>query len=236
MLSAWLSASQARGGLISYWAGEGNANDSAGPNSGTLINGVTFEPGVIGQAFHFDGTSYVQAGTTGLPAGSSDRTLDVFFKVDAFATSESFLAGYGTFGTSNSTYQLGTLQDGSVYFSQWGDAIFGPSVQAGTWHNLGVTNVGALATLYLDGTAVASKDMNINTASDSTFYIGRIPGRRGNKRQIHGFVDEVKFFDSALSSDQMRGLASVPEPASIVTATSAIAIMGLVVMSRRGNR
>src|SRR5258708_26090521 len=37
-------------GLISWWPGEGNANDVADANSGTLHGGVTFSNGVVGQA------------------------------------------------------------------------------------------------------------------------------------------------------------------------------------------
>ena len=114
-----------------------------------------------------------------MPTGNSDRTLDLFFKVDAFTTSEAFFAGYGSFGSFNSTYALGALDDGRVFFSQWGDGIVGPSVAAGTWHNLAVTNVGGLATLYLDGVGVGSKNMNINTAAGTSFFIGRIAGLAG---------------------------------------------------------
>lgn len=232
-VSFWLCAGQAEAGLIDYWAGNGNANDSVGPNSGTLMNGVTFGPGVVGQAFQFNGTSYVQAGTVGMPTGDSDRTLDLFFKVDAFRTSESFFAGYGSFGTSNSTYALGTLQNGTVFFSQWGNAIVGPSVQAGNWYNLAVTNVGSLATLYLDGVSVGSKNMDIDTSLNSNFYIGRIPGSLGNSRQLDGSVDEVKLFNEALSADQILALASVPEPASLTLAAIAACTIGLTMGWRR---
>jgi len=34
-------------GLVGWWPGEGNANDAAGANSGTLQGGVTFSPGVV---------------------------------------------------------------------------------------------------------------------------------------------------------------------------------------------
>jgi hypothetical protein len=48
-------------GLVSWWRGEGNAFDQVGTNNGTLINGATFAPGEVGQAFAFNGTnSYVQ--------------------------------------------------------------------------------------------------------------------------------------------------------------------------------
>jgi hypothetical protein len=43
--------------LVSCWSADGNANDSIGANHGTLHNGVAFGPGVIDQAFTFDGVN-----------------------------------------------------------------------------------------------------------------------------------------------------------------------------------
>src|SRR5262249_42623669 len=42
-------------GVVSWWRAEGNANDTAGANHGTLVNGATFGPGFVGEAFLFDG-------------------------------------------------------------------------------------------------------------------------------------------------------------------------------------
>src|SRR5689334_18749528 len=44
-------------GLVSWWKAEGNANDVAGLNNGTLLNGTSFAAGEVGQAFRFDGQS-----------------------------------------------------------------------------------------------------------------------------------------------------------------------------------
>ena len=46
-------------GLVSCWLGEGNADDAVGGNPGLLSSGVGFVPGVVGQAFSFDGTNGV---------------------------------------------------------------------------------------------------------------------------------------------------------------------------------
>lgn len=40
-------------GLVSWWRGENNASDSFGPNNGLVLNSVYFEPGLVGQCFHF---------------------------------------------------------------------------------------------------------------------------------------------------------------------------------------
>lgn len=42
-------------GLINWWPGDGNTNDIQGNNNGTLQNDATFELGLVGQAFSFDG-------------------------------------------------------------------------------------------------------------------------------------------------------------------------------------
>ena len=44
-------------GLVGWWAGEGNANDSTGANNGVIEGGVTFVAGKVGQAFRFDGAT-----------------------------------------------------------------------------------------------------------------------------------------------------------------------------------
>src|SRR5438093_6636033 len=44
-------------GLVSWWPGDGNANDIQDGNNGTLEGGVTFAAGKVGQAFHFNGSS-----------------------------------------------------------------------------------------------------------------------------------------------------------------------------------
>jgi titin len=48
-------------GIVSWYRADGNANDSVSGNNGALIGGVSFGPGVSGQAFNLDGVSgYVQ--------------------------------------------------------------------------------------------------------------------------------------------------------------------------------
>src|SRR4051812_6502256 len=42
-------------GLVSWWAGDGSADDVIGGNGGTLLGGVTFSSGMVGGTFSFDG-------------------------------------------------------------------------------------------------------------------------------------------------------------------------------------
>src|SRR5205085_1655519 len=48
-------------GMVSWWPGDGHARDIQGSNNGRLLGGTTFAPGVVGQAFSFDGMgAYVE--------------------------------------------------------------------------------------------------------------------------------------------------------------------------------
>ncbi len=201
-------------GIISWWPGDGNTNDISGPNNGVLQNGATFAPGEVNQAFSFDGAAAsFQSGTVSLPTGNNNRTLDLWVKINSFladvpdphSPQESFFAGYGNFGTSGQSYNLGTAGN-VLYFSQFGGAIFGPSLQTGKWYHVAVTNTGNSATLYLNGAVVTTGNLDINTAAGSNFYIGKIPDPLGSIRKLNGLVDEVEIFNRALTLGEIKSI------------------------------
>ena len=65
-------------GLVSWWPGDGNANDIADGNNGTLMGGATFASGKVGQAFLLDGiNAFVDAGNaSNLHVSAGDFTVD----------------------------------------------------------------------------------------------------------------------------------------------------------------
>lgn len=201
-------------GLTSWWTGDGSADDAVGSNNGVINNGAGFTTGKVGQALDFDGIDdFVQTQTTGFQIGNNNRTLDFWVKINAFLADipnpssplETFFAGYGNFGASGQIYALGTAGN-VLYFSQWGSAIFGPSLQTGRWYHVAVTNQGNFVTLYLDGSAVASGTLGINTPANTQFYIGRAPDSFGDIRKLNGVIDEVEVFNRALSPSEIKAI------------------------------
>jgi hypothetical protein len=73
-------------GLLSWWPGDGNANEIVNGNAGTTQGNVTFESGKVGQAFKFDGsTGTVRFGDVldDIFAGADKKfTIDFWTKVD----------------------------------------------------------------------------------------------------------------------------------------------------------
>lgn len=229
-------------GLISWWPGNGDANDIVGTNHGTPNAGADFAPGMVGDAFRFDGVDdFVQAPTAGLPNGNANRTLEFWTRVNVFASGEAFMAGYGDFGSFGQTYHIGTAGN-MLFFSQWGEALFGPALTAGVWYHIAVTNDGNDVALYVNGELVNSGTLFIDTPGGTSFYMGRIPGTLGNTRRLNGMVDEVSVYKRALDSSEIFAIyqagssgkcfSAVPEPSS-VTLTGIAAILMLAWQRRR---
>src|SRR5205814_335855 len=67
-------------GLVSWWKGDGNANDATGPDNGTPT-GVSFTDGEVGQAFNFNGTdSQISFGNSVGNFDTNDFTIDFWMR------------------------------------------------------------------------------------------------------------------------------------------------------------
>jgi hypothetical protein len=217
-------------GLVSWWPGDGNANDIVGSNHGLLSDGTTFAPGFVGRAFNFNGsTAYVQAPTLNMPTGNADRTLEMWVKLHrivpadnpAITYFESFFAGYGNIGTASSSFLIFAEYQppygNALSWSQWFDQLAGPQLPAAApnhnnqgWHHIAVTNLGGTnvgVVLFMDGVPVARRqNFDINTAVGSWFYMGRIPGSNGDIRRMNGELDEVSIYNRALSPKEIAAI------------------------------
>src|SRR5262249_24109805 len=77
-------------GLVSWWRGEGNAIDAVGGNNGTLVGGVTYAAGKVGQAFSFNGTDQVQVPSAANLNLTSALTLEAWIDPSTLAFSGGF--------------------------------------------------------------------------------------------------------------------------------------------------
>src|SRR5690349_8135497 len=68
-------------GLVSWWPGEGNANDIISSNNGVLIGNVAFAPGKVGSAFALNGTnSYVRVPHSSSLDFTNGLTVEFWFE------------------------------------------------------------------------------------------------------------------------------------------------------------
>ncbi len=89
--------------LISWWTGDGTANDRVGTNNGTLQNGVSYVPGEVGQAFAFDGVDgYVSVpDNSAWDFATNSFTIELWANSAAAANNQAMLAYDAGGGTLN---------------------------------------------------------------------------------------------------------------------------------------
>jgi hypothetical protein len=226
-------------GIIGWWPGEDNANDIISTNNGILTNGVTFNAGVVGQAFHFNGSNQdVQIPyTTALEP--SNVTVECWVKLDALASPVAAYPGlqYIVFkqnsrGGNFEAYELEKNRiSGHDVFRFLVTSKLGKQVpaaattvpQPGVWYHLAGTYDGTTVKIYvngvLEGTAKAGFPIDYGT---EPLYFGTT-GTSWDGR-LEGTLDEVSIYNRALGSNEIAGIYNagsegkcVPQPPYIIT-------------------
>ena len=208
-------------GVVGWWPGDGAANDIIiGGNNGTLQGNVTFAPGMVGQAFSFDGSSYLDASDSNLPVGNSSATISAWINTNQ--TGEQYFISWGSRigcgGTSNEI-ALGAYQNHLILESCGGHVESSTIVNDGAWHHVvGVWYGSNTATLYVDGVQQTDTSTaplpSIDIISSGHLNIGQLVQAGIN---FNGLVDEVQIYNRPLSESEIQtiynaGSAGVCKP------------------------
>jgi hypothetical protein len=197
---------QMREGLVALWPGEDNANDIVGTNNGTLVNGVSFATGEVGQAFSFDGTSYVSIpDAPSLDTFVSSITIEAWIKVNQFT---SWPGWDGIVTKGNSSWRLAREGLSSVIgFSTTGlsngDLAGNKNINDGQWHHVAAVYDGTNKYIYVDGVLDASAPATGTIAQNSyPVCIGEnaeAPGHLWN-----GLIDEASIYNRVLTASEIQ--------------------------------
>jgi hypothetical protein len=204
------SCTAAPANLISWWPGDGNTQDIVSGNNGFLINGATFGTGEVGQAFSFNGGSYVSVPDATNLHFSSELTLDAWIYPTDLTT---YGAGVmltkihqSSFGYEFDYFPGGFLRlyisaDGSTYDSR--DSALGV-VTTNQWQHVAVTFNAGSVHFYVNGVDVGSGTFNstsIFPGTDDLFI-----GSNGANAPVVGKMDEVEAFNRALSGSEIQSI------------------------------
>ena len=235
-------------GMVSWWPGDGIANDIVGTNNGTLQNGTTFAAGMVGvvfgTAFSLDGVDdYVDVGSGFnlnaltldawvfiTPAtNTGERRIiskdnvglvpDAQRKFFALKTSSPFVAG----NTGRASFSVGINLPAGL------DQIEAPSALTAGWHHLaGVRDTAANRfELYVDGVMVASKIPTIVGAIDVAVntLLGRVSTTFASEH-FNGRIDEAEIFNRGLSGAEIAAIYSAAASGKCRGAAAAGAVGG----------
>jgi hypothetical protein len=209
-------------GLVSWWAGEGNANDNMGTNNGSLVNGTGFQPGLVGQAFDVNGINqYIKIPQSASLNISNQITIDFWMNSDpgnaigsafeGLVTSDFYGVEIDSSGHVGINLFISTNAGGSYAGSSDLNGA-GLTFPAGEWHYVAATYDGTNMQMYLDGQPSGNPRPWSGTISpmlpNSFVAIGSEDGRTTcpncqGTRYYKGLIDEVDIFNRALSSNEI---------------------------------
>lgn len=211
--------SLSRAQLVSYWPAEGNANDVAGTNDGTLINGTSFAPGIQGLAFSLDGQDdhVLVPDDPTLNFGTQDFSISTWIKTGFYGSGAGtdFLVSKidaGTLLEYSLAYSsnidgapvFGVGQDGRVQY-----VSAGPNLGDKKWHHVVSVRSGTEIRLYIDCHLVSRAGCGgcaiVSSAGPRNVVLG---GRQnpGNDPYFNGLLDEVAIYGLALTGAEIGQL------------------------------
>jgi hypothetical protein len=227
--------------MLAWLPGDGNANDIAGTNNGTLVGGAAFGLGEVGQAFSFTGGgSAMRLPQAALRQNFTAFTVDawIFPTTSGHATSP---ASYGLTIFSNTDgggFAL-RVKDGSLQADvrTQGTSVFqtfGPPVPLNTWSHVAMTYDGSNLRMYLNGQLVGSAPagggISTNGNANTCPMIGNEPDGCNVQQSGFGFVgsiDELEVFGRALQPAEIQTIFNAgtagkckPAPAGISSAVT----------------
>jgi hypothetical protein len=205
--------------VIAWWSGEGNESPEIGTYTAVLGNGAQYGPGIVGQAFQFDGVNdFVDIGQHGaLPT----YTVALWFNADIVDTNRTFIS-QDRAGT-NDDFMLGIEPEGHNYTNDFrritvvfhDDATqsrykIRDTVDAdpGRWYFVAVTYDGTTMRLWVDGVEKGNVTANGLGTSDQQWNLGQnshfFPS--GSYRNFAGRIDEPIIASRAFTQSELNAI------------------------------
>jgi hypothetical protein len=218
--SAWaLPCVQPPAGLVSWWPGDGNADDIIGSNDGALQGGTTFAPGMVGQAFSLDGVddsirvpnhpSLNPARALTIEAwihsASTEGARDIVSKWNDDTGEWSYI-----FKDHNDSDKLRIELSESIH-NDLADLEGSTSIPLGTWVHVATTYDAGEGTvrLYFNGIEDAFLAIGPGRFIDSSLtdlLIGAVFTGGGIFENFAGLIDEVTIYNRALSAQEIQAI------------------------------
>lgn len=189
--------------IVGWWPGDGNADDIAGGNDGSLTNGATFAAGAVGDAFSFDGVDdYVAAPSVAPLLTTNQITMAVWVKPTAYNDPAWCCAHIVGLDSAGWMTHIGINPTNPYIWSNNGIYVRDPDpLTIGAWQYIVTTYDGTTAKLYTNGVLKSSQNIAVTLPIGDATLIGA--SKTVQLRQFAGLIDEVQIFNRALSASEI---------------------------------
>ena len=200
-------------GLVSWWTGNGDANDHSGANHGTVQNGAVFAKGYVDQAFLLDGIDdFVNIPDSSNLDIVNAITIDAWIKPSKGGVTILDKTGFGD--SANYRFFLGLADarmDGRLGFWNGSQHVLATnSIPTNQFSHVAMTllntdgadsSSGTLK-IYINGDLDSSHSIEFGPANDGPLRIGSdIIGRH-----FEGIIDELELFNRELSQSEIQSI------------------------------
>jgi len=207
-------------GLLGYWTGDGDALDHSGNgNDGVFWGNGSYAPGVNGQAFQFRSHSGVDIPNRSYWRMASDASYAFWVRTDqasAWNAEWTFICQDAGPGTGVVKWVLAARPEYiQVHTNGYPGGIlvnWPVLLQVGVWTHVAVVKHNSEYTLYRNGIEFA------RTTNSDPFPVVNAPLRLGYGEeilQLVGAMDDVVFYNRALTANEVQGLAGIAAPVQV---------------------
>lgn len=188
-------------GLVSMYKAEANADDGRGGQHGTAQNGVTYAPGIVGQAFSLDGADD-QVLTPTLNLGNR-YTVELWVYPTRQFVYEHLVSNAWTSSNYGSLY----FRTHTVEYWQGNEQRIPPAggVALNRWTHIALTYDSSVARLYFDGQLVGTSAPHASVFNNAVLFGNDFANDSPNEH-FAGGLDEVSFYNRALSDAEVAAV------------------------------
>jgi hypothetical protein len=181
---------------------------SGNSNNFSLINGPTFSNTNLGNIV-FDGADDYLLISSLVWDYNVNFTIQFWFNTNSLGGEN----GYGLFfngstGANTNRVQIAGTSDGSIYLNTVGSSVGDAFVSAaglvtvGKWFNFAAVRNSGVITTYLNGTSVASGNVNYSVSQQSNLYVGFVRSS-GALWYLNGRMSSILINNRALSATEV---------------------------------
>ncbi|MBE0536295.1 MAG: LamG domain-containing protein [Phycisphaerae bacterium] len=236
MLFVTMVSPHIRADLVHHWTLDENVGGTAvdavaGGHNGTIGAGITVAPGVVGNAFHFDGTTNAHI-TLANFSTANIKSMTIAFWMNPETGSVSAPNGqYPRVISGHDGWEAMMQADGSSDSGKLGNNFYRTGGKEGyplttsplvadEWVHvvmtsaLGTAAAPGLMEIYINGELDKSLAAAQNDWAGGELRIGHRPGMAANQH-FKGLLDDIRIYSTVLSASEIRSLYSSAFAASV---------------------
>lgn len=206
-------------GMVAWWPGDSNTDDIVAARNGSLMGSAGFAPGMVGDAFSFNGGGWVDIADDPVwTLGTEDFTMDLWVRFNSLSGRDPFIShdedggcfnkwifwfdadGHrAPFGPALRFHHVSLSPDCVVHVDP---VVYPWQPNLGQWYHVAITRSGSDYSLYIDGALVIT-EQDSNPIADPS-----VPLRIGRAEEffLNGLIDEVGIFDRALAPGEIQAI------------------------------